>query len=124
VSKDSPGRSPPQRSSRQKKEEPKAERPEQAEPLTVLERKLTGHTGWVKSVAVSPDGKWAASGSNDETVKIWDLETGECRATLKGHTGAVFSMVLTPDGRRVLSGSTDKSVRVWDAKVPANRWQS
>ena len=72
--------------------EPKEEKsagkpPEQAEPLAVLERKLTGHKGWVRSVAVSPDGKWAASGSEDKTVKIWDLETGECRATLGGHTG-------------------------------------
>ena len=66
---------------------PKPEKPpEQAEPLAVLERKLTGHKDWVSSVAVSPDGKWAASGSDDKTVKIWDLETGECRATLEGHT--------------------------------------
>jgi hypothetical protein len=53
------------------KRRPKPERlPEQAEPLAVLERKLTGHTDWVKSVAVSPDGTWAASGSYDKTVKI------------------------------------------------------
>jgi WD40 repeat protein/RNase P subunit RPR2 len=89
--------------------------PEQAEPLAVLERKLTGHTNWVKSVAVSPDGTWAASGSNDKTVKIWDLETGQCRATLKGHTDSVQSVAITPDGKRILSGSFDESVRVWDA---------
>jgi WD40 repeat protein len=90
--------------------------PEQAEPLAVLERKLTGHTGWVKSVAVSPDGKWAASGSKDKTVKIWDLETGECRATLKGHTDEVNSVAITPDGNRILSGSNDCMVRVWDVE--------
>lgn len=89
--------------------------PEQAEPLAVLERKLTGHTGWVQSVAVSPDGTWAASGSDDKTVKIWDLETGQCRATLKGHTDSVQSVGITPDGKRILSGSVDTSVRVWDA---------
>jgi GTPase SAR1 family protein len=88
--------------------------PEQAEPLAVLERKLTGHGGWVNSVAVSPDGKWVASGSDDNTVKIWDLESGECRTTLEGHTGDVMSVAITPDGKRILSGSSDNSVRVWD----------
>ncbi len=87
----------------------------QTEPLAVLEHKLTGHKGWVYSVTVSPDGTWAASGSDDKTVKIWNLESGECRATLKGHTGNVHSVAITPDGKRILSGSSDHSVRVWDA---------
>lgn len=100
---------------------PKPEKPpELAEPLAVLERKLTGHKDWVNSVAVSPDGTWAASGggslpdSKDNSVKIWDLETGEYRATLVGHTDRVTSVVITPYGGRILSGSDDKTVRVWD----------
>jgi WD40 repeat protein len=103
------------------KRKPKPEKPpEQAEALAVLERTLMGHHGWVNSVAVSPDGKWAASGSGtlstpDSTVKIWDLETGESRATLEGHTDQVQSVAITPDGKRILSGSEDKTVRVWDA---------
>lgn len=92
-----------------------AQRPEQAEPLAVLERELTGYGGWVYSVAVSPDGTWAASGSGDKTIKIWNLETGTCRATLQGHTNEVNSVTITPDGKRILSASNDKSVRVWDA---------
>jgi hypothetical protein len=56
--------------------------PEQAKPLAVLERELTGHRNWVRSVAVSPDGTWAASGSWDKTVRVWDLETGACRERL------------------------------------------
>jgi small GTP-binding protein len=91
-----------------------AQPPEQAEPLAVLERELTGHEDWVRSVAVSPDGTWAASGSRDETVGIWDLESGECRETLEGHTHYVNSIAITPDEKRILSGSHDKSVRVWD----------
>jgi len=88
--------------------------PEQAEPLAVLECRLTGHTGWAGSVAVSPDGTWATSGSHDKTVRIWDLETGACRATLEGHTGFVGSVAITPDGKRILSGSSGGSIRVWD----------
>jgi WD40 repeat protein/DNA-directed RNA polymerase subunit RPC12/RpoP len=101
---------------------PKKEKPpeEKTESLAVLERKLTGHKSWVNSVAVSPDGKWAASGAGDPdypdaTVKIWDLEMGACRSTLEGHTDLVQSVAITPDGKRILSGSFDSTVRVWDA---------
>jgi len=90
--------------------------PRQAEPLAELERTLTGHEGWVRSVAISPDGTWAASGSDDNTVKVWDLEAGQCRATLKGDTNEVRSVAITPDGKWILSGSHDHSVRVWDAR--------
>jgi GTPase SAR1 family protein len=84
-----------------------------AEALAVLERTLTGHR-WVNSVAISPDGKWAASGASDKRIKIWDLKTGRCRATLKGHTDEVNCVAITPDGKRVISGSKDCSVRIWD----------
>ncbi len=100
------------------KKKPQPDEPmEQAGPLAVLERKLTGHEDWVNSVAVSPDGKWAASGSNDKLVKIWDLETGECRMTLKGHTHRVWSVAITPDGKKILSGSWDNSARIWDHQL-------
>jgi WD40 repeat protein len=89
--------------------------PASEETRAVFERKLIGHKGWVNSVAVSPNGKWATSGSNDGTVKIWDLKSGECRATLVGHTSLVNSVAITPDGKRILSGSSDNSIRVWDA---------
>jgi len=92
-----------------------AQPPEQAEPLAVLERELTGHRYWVRSVAVSPNGTWAVCGSQDHTIKLWDLETGACRLTLRGHTASVESAAITPDGKRILSASIDKSVRAWDA---------
>ncbi|MGB7545597.1 MAG: TIR domain-containing protein, partial [Methanothrix sp.] len=99
-----------------RRRKPKQKKPrEQAEPLAVLERKLTGHGDRVLSVAVSPDGKWAASGSSDRSVKIWDLESGKCRRTLKGHQDKVGSVAITPDGKRILSGSSDNTVSVWDA---------
>ena len=104
------------------KRKPKPEKPpEQAEPLAVLERRLTGHKGWVNSVAVSPDGKWAVSGAGspsnpDPTIKIWDLETGECLATLEGHTDDVLSVAITPDGEIFISGSFDNTARLWNTK--------
>jgi WD40 repeat protein len=85
------------------------------EPPAVLERKLLGHKGRVTSVAVSPDGFWMASASTDRSVKIWDLETGQCQATLEGHSASVNSVGITPDGKRILSASLDFTVRVWDA---------
>ena len=105
----------PKKKSGRRKPKPKKP-PEQAEPLAVLERKLTGHEDWVNSVAVSPDGTWAVSGSSDKTIKIWDLESGECRATLIGHTDRVNSVAITPDGETILSGSNDKTARLWSAK--------
>jgi WD40 repeat protein len=103
----------PKNSTKKKNKQPKSL--QDTEPLIVLERKLIGHNGWVCGVAVSPNGSLAASCSDDNTVKIWDLESGKCRATLIGHRDQVKSVAFTPDGTRILSASFDKSVRVWDA---------
>jgi WD40 repeat protein len=65
-------------------------------------------------VAVSPDGKRVVSGSDDKTVRVWDLASGRCEATLEGHGDRVCSVAVSPDGKRVVSGSGDKTVRVWD----------
>ncbi len=90
--------------------------PAQTEPIAVLERKFVGHTKWVYCLAVSPDGKWVASGSIGEAVKIWELETGDCKAALKNDIGQVRSLAITPDGMRVLLASADTSIRVWEPR--------
>ncbi len=76
---------------------------------------LKGHTSWVWSVALSPDGQRLASASDDQTVKVWDAATGQESLTLKGHTGRVESVAFSPDGQRLASASGDQTVKVWDA---------
>jgi WD40 repeat protein len=79
-----------------------------------LVRTLTGHEDWVTSVAVSPDGRLALSSSNDRTLKLWDLATGQARLTLTGHAGSVLAAEILPDGRQALSASEDGTLRLWD----------
>ncbi|KAG6834127.1 hypothetical protein H0H93_011673, partial [Arthromyces matolae] len=69
----------------------------------------------VNSVAFSRDGSRIVSGSDDQSVRVWDASTGKELKVLEGHTGWVNSVAFSSDGSRILSGSEDQSVRVWDA---------
>ncbi|MEO1331025.1 MAG: peptidoglycan-binding protein, partial [Pseudomonadota bacterium] len=68
-----------------------------AAPTPAFTGVLKGHTGRVSSVAVTPDGSRALSGSYDTTLILWDLATGQALRTFEGHTSAVTSVALTPD---------------------------
>jgi len=77
-------------------------------------RTLEGHSDGVFSVSVSLDGRCAVSAGWDNTLRLWDLESGECLRTHKGHRGRVRCVSFSPDGRRAVSASEDKTLRLWD----------
>jgi WD40 repeat protein len=100
---------------------------------------LKGHAETIEGLALSRDGKYLASASEDQTVKIWDLVAGKdiqtlnglagmAQAvpygpslsrviwdTLKGHTGMVQAVAFTSDGKKLATASADGTVKIWDA---------
>ncbi|EKF04447.1 kinase domain protein [Tolypothrix sp. PCC 7601] len=80
----------------------------------LLQRTITGHSGGVYSVAISPDGKTLASGSADSTIKLWNIPRGEPIRTLTGHSGLIYSVAISPDGKTLASGSFDTTIKLWN----------
>jgi len=87
---------------------------------------LRGHTSWVRSVALSPDGRHVLTGSADSTAKLWVAERGECVQTLRGHKGPVNSAEFSHDANVVLTASDDRTARLWrldaDASTSVVQW--
>ncbi|KAG0060345.1 hypothetical protein BGZ90_004062 [Linnemannia elongata] len=89
-----------------------------------LEGVRFGELPYLKSLAYSPRGNDIASASHDNTVRLWDSETGMCVVALKGHTDWVMSVRFSPNGRHLVSGSRDEMIRFWDSETgkPVNIW--
>lgn len=86
-------------------------------PLTTQGETLVefkGHSNFCFSVKFSPQGNLIVSGSFDETVKIWDVRSGECVATLPAHSDPVTGVDFNRDGTCIVSSSHDGLIRIWD----------
>ena len=84
-------------------------------PLTARCSIYDGHSGSVTAAGFSPDGTRIVSGSDDNTLKLWDAHSGTCLMTLSGHSGSVTAAGFSPDGTRIVSGSEDNTLKLWDA---------
>ena len=82
---------------------------------------LRGHERAVTAVGISPDGSWLATGSDDKTARLWDLQAQDPAVSpvvLRGHENIVFAVGISPDGRWLVTGRWDGTARLWDLKGP------
>jgi WD40 repeat protein len=91
--------------------------PSSTEKTLQLQQTLTGHSDSVWSVAYSPNGQTLASGSWDNTIKLWNVKTGNLLQTLTGHSKDINSVAYSPDGQTLASASNDNTIKLWNVKT-------
>ncbi|MEE6461198.1 hypothetical protein FKM82_001228 [Ascaphus truei] len=79
-----------------------------------LYRVISGHLGWVRSIAVEPGNQWFVTGSADRTIKIWDLASGKLKLSLTGHISTVRGVIVSSRSPYLFSCGEDKQVKCWD----------
>ena len=73
-----------------------------------------GHKQGVWAIAISPVGKYIVSGSDDQTIRLWDWQGNQIGSPFQGHEQAVRAVAFSPDGKQIISGSADQTLRLWD----------
>ncbi len=82
------------------------------------DRRTPGHTGWICQLIFSADSRLSTAASADQTIRLWDVDTKQCLATLRGSTDEVYSLALSPDTKTMASGCKDGVVAFWSALPP------
>jgi WD40 repeat protein len=77
----------------------------------IVETTLQGHTYYINSIIQLEDGR-LCSCSYDNTIKLWNIDCGQCVLTINGHTSFVYCVIQLIDGR-LCSGSRDKTINIW-----------
>ncbi|MGI8500490.1 MAG: protein kinase domain-containing protein [Hassallia sp.] len=75
---------------------------------------LKGHSSDVNSVSFTPDGQMLVTGSDDRTIKLWNLTTKQEIRTFKGHSSYIYAIAISPDGQTIASSSVDKTIKLWN----------
>eukprot|EP00262_Sarcandra_glabra_P006902 TRINITY_DN1946_c0_g3_i3.p1 TRINITY_DN1946_c0_g3~~TRINITY_DN1946_c0_g3_i3.p1 ORF type:complete len:490 (+),score=78.43 TRINITY_DN1946_c0_g3_i3:87-1556(+) len=77
-------------------------------------RVISGHLGWVRSIAFDPSNTWFCTGSADRTIKIWDVASGRLKLTLTGHIEQIRGLAVSKHHTYMFSAGDDKQVKCWD----------